>query len=184
MVTLEQVKLLESKVGKAIDFVDRVTAENTFLKEKLETYQKRIDELEVLIQRFKDDQGRIEEGIISALDRLNAFEAALEKTIAPDVSEEEFLGEVSEEPLPPEASPEDEPPAERFPLGGGEARGSPAETDLSADTLPAFALTPEPEDEAGEGLIFESEDAEAALSDELSAELSGETINPAELDIF
>jgi FtsZ-binding cell division protein ZapB len=74
MVTLEQVKLLESKVGKAIDYVTRVTEENNLLKGKLESSRKRIDELEGLVNRFKDDQNRIEEGIVAALDRLNQFE--------------------------------------------------------------------------------------------------------------
>jgi FtsZ-binding cell division protein ZapB len=83
MVTLEQIKLLETKVARAIDVVTRITDENAYLKDKLENYQKRIDELEVLIQRFKEDQGRIEDGILSALDRLNEFEAALENSIAP-----------------------------------------------------------------------------------------------------
>jgi hypothetical protein len=83
MVTLEQIKLLETKVIRAIDVVTRITGENACLKGKLENYQKRIDELEVLIQRFKEDQGRIEDGILSALDRLNEFEAALENSIAP-----------------------------------------------------------------------------------------------------
>jgi FtsZ-binding cell division protein ZapB len=83
MVTLEQIKLLETKVARAIDIVTRITGENAYLKGKLENYQKRIDELEVLIQRFKEDQGRIEDGILSALDRLNEFEAAMENSIAP-----------------------------------------------------------------------------------------------------
>jgi chromosome segregation ATPase len=82
MVTLEQVKLLESKVAKAIAYVEKVSAENTLLREKLETNQKRIDELEILIQRFKDDQGRIEDGILSALDRLNQFEDAIERSLS------------------------------------------------------------------------------------------------------
>jgi hypothetical protein len=102
MVTLEQIKLLETKVAKAIDIVTRITGENAYLKGKLETYQKRIDELEVLIQRFKEDQGRIEDGILSALDRLNQFEAAIENSIAPvktgaapqeePINEAEFVG--------------------------------------------------------------------------------------------
>jgi hypothetical protein len=82
MVTLEQVKLLETKVIKAIGFVNQVTAENTLLKGKLDTYQRRIDELEVLVQRFKEDQSSIEDGILSALDRLNQFEDAVEKSIS------------------------------------------------------------------------------------------------------
>jgi len=82
MVSLEQVKLLESKVSKAIDYVKKVTEENSSLKGKLDSYQKRIDELEILIQQFKEEQGRIEDGILSALDRLNQFEDALENTIS------------------------------------------------------------------------------------------------------
>jgi TolA-binding protein len=82
MVTLEQVKLLETKVVRAIDYVERISRENSQLQGKLDSYQKRIDELEVLIQQFKEDQGRIEEGILAALDRLNRFEDAVEKSIA------------------------------------------------------------------------------------------------------
>lgn len=81
MVTIEQVRQLESRVAKAIDYLNKVTNENTLLKTKLDSYQKRIDELEVLIQRFREDQGRIEEGIISALERLNQFEDDVQKTI-------------------------------------------------------------------------------------------------------
>ncbi|MDR2110420.1 MAG: cell division protein ZapB [Spirochaetaceae bacterium] len=82
MVTLEQVRLLETKVARAIDYVKKVTDENTLLRGKIDTYQKRIDELEVLVQRFKEDQSRIEEGIISALERLNQFEDAIEKSLS------------------------------------------------------------------------------------------------------
>jgi len=84
MVSLEQVKLLESKVTRAIDYLKTVTEEKILLKEKLDSYQKRIDELEILIQRFKEDQSRIEDGILSALDRLNQFEDALESKLSPE----------------------------------------------------------------------------------------------------
>jgi peptidoglycan hydrolase CwlO-like protein len=88
MINLEQVKLLEAKVAKAIDYVDRLAKENAVLhrqeaelQTKLDSYQKRIDELEVLVTGFKNDQDRIEEGILSALDRLSQFEKAMEKTL-------------------------------------------------------------------------------------------------------
>lgn len=83
MVTVEQVRQLESKVAKTIDYINKLTDENTLLKNKLDSYQTRIDELEVLIQRFKEDQTRIEEGILSALDRLNRFEDDVHRTITP-----------------------------------------------------------------------------------------------------
>jgi len=88
MINLEQIKLLETKVAKTIDFVERISKENTALvrreaelQEKLEKYQKRIDELEVLIMGFKEEQGRIEGGILAALDRLSQFEEAIEKSL-------------------------------------------------------------------------------------------------------
>jgi len=109
MINLEQVKLLETKVGKAIEYVERLVRENTALRRqeaelqakleshqkkidelevletelqtRLESYQKRIDELEVLVVDFKEDQGQIEEGILAALDRLSQFEKAIEKSL-------------------------------------------------------------------------------------------------------
>jgi len=84
LITLEQVRLLESKISKTVEYLKKVTGENTALKGKLESYQKRIEELEVLIQRFREDQSRIEDTILSALDRLNQFEDAVEKTIQKD----------------------------------------------------------------------------------------------------
>jgi FtsZ-binding cell division protein ZapB len=82
MVSIEQVRLLESRVIKAIDYVDLVNEENTLLKGKLGDCQKRIEELEVLIQRFKEDQSKIEDGILSALDRLNKFEDDMDRGIS------------------------------------------------------------------------------------------------------
>jgi predicted nuclease with TOPRIM domain len=82
MVSLEQVKLLESKVTNTIEYIKKVTGENVKLKEKLDSYQKRIEELEVLVQQFKENQGRIEDGILSALDRLNQFEDAVESKLS------------------------------------------------------------------------------------------------------
>ena len=88
MIKLEQVQLLESRVSKAVEYVQHIKAENAALisekeglKAKLEINQKRIDELEILVMRFKEDQGRIEDGIISALDRLSQFEEAFEKSL-------------------------------------------------------------------------------------------------------
>jgi len=78
MVSLEQVKLLESKVTQAIDYVKKVTGENLQLKEKLAKQKKRVEELEAQAQQYKENQSRIEDGILSALDRLNQFEDALE----------------------------------------------------------------------------------------------------------
>jgi chromosome segregation ATPase len=62
MLSLDQVRLLENRV------------ENTHVRSQLSGLQARVNELEGLVRSFKDDQGRIEEGILNALDRLSAFE--------------------------------------------------------------------------------------------------------------
>ena len=95
MINLEQVKLLETKVAKAIICIERLTKENARLADKeaalsekefeqqleLEAGQKRINELEGLIMRLKEDQSRIEDSILATLDRLNQFEEAIEKSL-------------------------------------------------------------------------------------------------------
>ena len=82
MLSLEQVRLLETKVAQTVEYIKRLSGENASLRKKLDTNQKRIDELEVLVSRFKEEQGRIEDGILSALDRLSQFENAMEKSLA------------------------------------------------------------------------------------------------------
>jgi len=101
MLNLEHVKLLETKVTKTIEYVKKLTEENTLLKGEMDSYQKRIDELEAEIKRFKDDQSRIEDGILSALNRLNELEDALESTLTkenPDSFKNEAPEEENDEP--------------------------------------------------------------------------------------
>ena len=88
MINLEQVKLLETKVAKAVDYVERVAGENAVLLQKeadmlikLEANHKRIDELEALIMRFKEEQGQIENGILAALGKLSRLEEEMDKSL-------------------------------------------------------------------------------------------------------
>ena len=125
MISLEQVKLLESKVSRMIEYIKRITEENMKLKEKLESYEKRTGELEVLFQRFKEDQNRIEDGILSALDLLNQFEDAVESKLSgktrqpskpaqePKVEPQPETAKVSEQ--APEKIPLEEAPSEETP---------------------------------------------------------------------
>jgi TolA-binding protein len=85
MATLENVKLLEAKVSKAVDMVrqltgtsERLTEENKQLKEKIGTLQNQVNELEFAILGYKEDQQNIETGILSALNRLNQVEDSLD----------------------------------------------------------------------------------------------------------
>jgi FtsZ-binding cell division protein ZapB len=163
MVSLEQVKLLESKVARAIDYVERVSGENAVLQEKLDSYQKRIDELEVLVQRFKEDQGRIEDGILAALDRLNQFEDAIEKSLALRGSSpspaEAVISEARAKAPPP--APEEVSETEESP---------------EPEEVPETEESPETED-AGE----EPEGEEPSGEDEKD---TGTAVDSGELDIF
>jgi chromosome segregation ATPase len=164
MVSLEQVKLLESKVIRAIEYVDQVTEENSLLREKLGSYQKRIDELEVLVQRFKEDQGRIEEGITSALNRLSQFEIDMKKSLTPEKFRKNSV---------PEKTVQKE--AEILPEPSGEQEDAGNPVDLSYEPSLAGA-----EEETDDGLILEPE------TDDLPGdeENSDETLSPGELDLF
>ncbi|MDR0457239.1 MAG: hypothetical protein LBH20_11225 [Treponema sp.] len=124
MINLEQVKLLETKVAKAVDYVERLARENIALhrqeaelQTRLESYQKRIDELEVLVTGFKEDQNRIEEGILSALDRLNKFEKAMEKSLRDTKTS-------SKEPAPRSAKSSQQAPAEAATADAADGSGN------------------------------------------------------------
>ena len=109
MLSLEQVRLLDAKVAKAVDTVRQLTEENASLRKKLDTNQKRVDELEALVTSFREDQGRIEDGILSALDRLNQFEIAIEKNLAARKSKAQPPAACQSESQAPEDNSDDDP---------------------------------------------------------------------------
>ncbi|QSI05630.1 hypothetical protein [Treponema pedis] len=74
MLNIDQVKLLEGKVEKAVNLIKTLSFDNDSLKKEIEAKNRRISELENLIVAFKDDQTKIEQGIINALNQLSAFE--------------------------------------------------------------------------------------------------------------
>ena len=75
MVNLEQIKLLESKISRAISFVNQLTEENIRLK-------KRNEELEKTVVALREETTKVEEGIVSALGKLNQFEDAIERSLS------------------------------------------------------------------------------------------------------
>lgn len=74
MVNLDQIKQLEARVSKAIELMQTLKDENDLLKLELHDRQQRIEELENIVLVFRNDQAKIEEGIINALNHLSAFE--------------------------------------------------------------------------------------------------------------
>ncbi|MDR1317901.1 MAG: cell division protein ZapB [Spirochaetales bacterium] len=79
MVSLEQIKDLEAKVQNTVAYITKLKQENSLLQKNLEKYRKRIDELEVLINEYKEDQTAIEEGIKNALLHLDKLEDSIAK---------------------------------------------------------------------------------------------------------
>ena len=77
MITVEQIHQLGKGVKQAVDVINSLKEENGLLKNKLSGYEKRIEELEVLINSFKEDQSSIEDGIINALQQLDVLEDML-----------------------------------------------------------------------------------------------------------
>ncbi|MFP4643502.1 MAG: cell division protein ZapB [Spirochaetales bacterium] len=74
MITVDQIQLLESRVTKAVRKIEALQDENETLRDRLARYEKRIEELEVLINEFKDSQNDIEQGILNALSQLDELE--------------------------------------------------------------------------------------------------------------
>jgi len=130
MITLDQIRQLDQRVRRAVEQISLLKGENRRLQEKLDSYQLRIEELEVLIDTFKKDQGEIENGIINALNQLDM----LEDRVAPSEEEpeeeetEENGEEVSDEPGDEVVS---EPPA-------GEDESAPEETSVRESELDIF----------------------------------------------
>ncbi|MDR0402754.1 MAG: cell division protein ZapB [Treponema sp.] len=156
MVTLEQIKLLESKITRAIDVVTRLSEENLRLK-------KRNGELEDLAEKLKNEKTRIEEGIVSALDRLNQFEDAIERSLDSVKSvKPQDAGPSPQRPAAPESRP-------------SAALPKPAvEQQPARPTAPAQPERPEPAP-IPQAYLVDEEEAENAEDED-----TGE----AELDIF
>jgi chromosome segregation ATPase len=94
MISLQQIRTLEAKVERAVTFIDELKRENETMKAKLESYQSRIDELEILILEYKEDQKEIELGIINALGHLDRLEDAIVAPPGPAVSADETVDEI------------------------------------------------------------------------------------------
>ena len=74
MITLEQIRLLESKITRAIELIRVLKDENGTLRKGLESAQKRMKELESLVDGFKTDQQEIESVIVRTLHNLDELE--------------------------------------------------------------------------------------------------------------
>lgn len=74
MVSLEQIRLLEQKVTSAVELIRVLKEENATLRRGLDSAQRRMKELETLVEGFKTDQREIESAIMRTLASLDELE--------------------------------------------------------------------------------------------------------------
>ena len=74
MINLEQIQALEKKINNAVELISILKRENTALKRTIESSQKRVQDLENLVNQFKNEQFEIEKGILNALTKLDELE--------------------------------------------------------------------------------------------------------------
>jgi FtsZ-binding cell division protein ZapB len=156
MISVEQVRALEERVEKAVAYIASLKTENTGLRHELDSSQAelaqssaRIAELEAAAEAYRRDQVRIEEGIVHALRKLDAFEDLMLKA-----GEGQARGDAAEAQPHPRAAPEPSRAAMDVREGISE-RPSPARPSSLPSAGPG----------AGEALA-----ASAPLADELSEE--------------
>ena len=108
MISVEQIRLLETKVQKAVSMLATLQEENAVLKSRLSKYESRIDELEFMIEEFKEDQTEIEQGIISALNKLDGLESVTRELHPAAPSSEQPASSSTEQPAETEELPPQE----------------------------------------------------------------------------
>jgi FtsZ-binding cell division protein ZapB len=77
MISLEHIRTLESKVTKAVATMAALQEENSQLKAREAQYKTRIEELEFMVEEYREDQSEIEQGIMQALQHLDNLENAV-----------------------------------------------------------------------------------------------------------
>jgi len=181
MVTLEQIKLLDSKITRALGFISRLTEENARLK-------KEIVELTETAAKLQEENNRVEEEFTSALEKLNKFEDAIEQSLSSikaglNPAQNTIFRQENAPPVP-------DPPVTPVPPAALEVKLSAPETELptaplaytideEGDTEDADTVE-EPEENIEEGMEEDpSDDTENTEEESETSDSDGE-----ELDIF
>jgi septal ring factor EnvC (AmiA/AmiB activator) len=74
MISLEQIRLLEAKITKAVELIRTLRGENSTLRRTLDSAQQRMQDLEKLVGDLKTDQREIEQSILRAMENLDELE--------------------------------------------------------------------------------------------------------------
>ncbi|MEE3409983.1 MAG: cell division protein ZapB [Treponema sp.] len=77
MISVETILLLQQKVESAVQKIEQLKSENDALRAERSELTKALSEKSELLSRFSADEKKIEDGILGALNRLDAVENAL-----------------------------------------------------------------------------------------------------------
>jgi len=163
MITLEQIRLLESKITRALDLIRVLKEENSTLRKGLESAQRRMRELETLVDGFKTDQKEIESVIVRTLHNLDELEESAAASAGP-------------------ATPATPATAGGISAGGISAGSAPTGAEHLSSVAPA---APSPKRAAGAGAVTPSAALAAAQPAVAAVENDAAPPSPKEeLDIF
>jgi len=113
MISLEQIRKLEEKVQAAVTRISVLNKENETLRTQVAEYERRLGDLQGLVDAFKQDQDEIEAGIVSVLKHLDQLEDRVgdpeePQTPPPRQLPDERTSTHEDNPAVPEAEPEPE----------------------------------------------------------------------------
>ena len=84
MISLEQSRILEQKVESALARLKELQNENAVLKHENTELKTQVSELNETCSRFEQEEGKIEQGILHVLNRLNTMEDTVQRTLLSD----------------------------------------------------------------------------------------------------
>lgn len=88
MITLDHVLLLEQKVESAVKKISQLQAENDALRSKCAELTNALSSKSEQLSAFEQDQGKIESGILKALDRLSGIENSVLQAVGQVVNQQ------------------------------------------------------------------------------------------------
>ncbi len=101
MISLEQIQLLEQKVESAVAKILQLTEERTGVLQRCAQLESENQGLKNKLQSFEQNQKKIEQGIIKALDRLNVVENSVLQAISTHQEPDAALDEGEGVQIPP-----------------------------------------------------------------------------------
>ena len=103
MISLDQIRTLESRVQRVISRLQQVEAENRELRERAAAGKQRLTQLQQQLDRHSEDQAEIERGILSTLEQLDQVDTEAEPHAVPEPEPPALEPEPDELPPTPEA---------------------------------------------------------------------------------